>query len=62
MKELISKYDEGDSEYVVNYCNNANVNYIVFNDYTPIKRPLEELGFENIGAAYGVTVYRRVKN
>ena len=62
MKELIKRYDDGDSEYVVNYCNNENVNYIVFNDYTSIKRPLEELGFENISSNYGVTVFRRVKN
>lgn len=61
MRELIEKYEDGDSEYVVNYCNKNNVNYIVFNYYTPIKCPLEELGFENIGSNFGVTVYRRIK-
>lgn len=61
MKELIKRYDDGDSEYVVDYCNKGNVNYIVFNDYTSIKRPLEDLGFENIDSNYGVTVYRRIK-
>ena len=58
--ELIRKFNEGDTEYIVDFCNRENVNYIVFYDSTQLQRPLEELGFESIKSGCGVTIYRKV--
>ena len=59
MKELINKYNEGDSKYIVDFCDEENVNYIIIPDTTTLQYPLENMGFESIGSNYGVTVYRR---
>lgn len=58
--ELIRKFNEGDTEYIVDFCNRENVNYIVFYNSTQLQRPLEELGFESIKSGCGVTIYRKV--
>ena len=58
--ELIRKFYEGDTEYIVDFCNRENINYIVFYDSIQLQRPLDELGFESIKSGCGVTIYRKV--
>ena len=60
LKELIERFNDGDSKYIVSFCDNEDVNYIVVYDSIKLKYPLENMGFENIGADCGVTVYRRI--
>ncbi len=58
--ELVEKFSEGDTKYIVDYCNSQRINYIVYDDNSYLEEPFENYGFEKIDSAYNFSVYRRI--